>query len=325
LKLELCADKLCIFVAFSLSLTHTYIFLPPHRNQNLPYPVHKSMSLETIITLGISMGRTIVLPPEQPMYLWNKKKNKEKKQKNRFSFQDFYHLKEIEAEHPAVRIITMDQFLKQADEEGMFKDRQSGEKLQIPKPEGTQSWDEAQGEELDELYTWLSKNAFHLSGWDSNSCYAFWPQATDPNSTSLERIQKMMEFDPKPTRAQFVGHPVPVNASAKERLKEHINDGGRALCHYNQTMQDAQIIVSTHTWEAGEKGETGNRFLSPFYTFHFYENWEQALWTRRFVRDHFRYHDDLMCAAARVVASIRQRVRARGLPHSANGTFNTGT
>jgi hypothetical protein len=36
------------------------------------------------------------------------------------------------------------------------------------------------------------------------------------------------------------------------------------------------------------------------------------LWSKRFVRDHLRYADEIQCAAARVVAALRQRSRDRG-------------
>jgi hypothetical protein len=284
----------------------------------------KSMSLETIITMAISMGRTIVLPPEQPMYLWNKRKHKKKNQKNRFNFHDFYHLKETEEEHPGIKIITMTEFLQQAAKEGFFKDKETGKQLKILSPEVKATWDEVESSELDELYTWLGKNAFHLTGWDSNSCFTFWPNATDKNSTAESRIKDLMHFDPLPSPKKYFDKPVPVNAPTKERMAEQMVSN-RKLCHYNETMQNAQILVSTHSWgQSEDEEENGNRFLSPFYTFHFYENWEQALWTKRFVRDHFRYHDELICAAARVVAAIRSRVRSRGLVDNPDDAFNTG-
>lgn len=280
------------------------------------------MSLETIVTTGIAMGRTIVLPPEQPMYLWN---SNNKNHKGRFSFYDFYHLTAIREEHPTIKIITMQEFLDQAEKEGLFKDKETGKVLEVPKPEGDQSWDRVHSGEVDELYTWLSKNSYHMSGFDSNSCFMYWPESPGKNTTEEEiKIKSLMQFNPMPVRKDFVDKPIPVNASLKERMREQMVSG-RGLCAYNEEMQNAQILVSTHVWDPGNGKEQGNRFLSPFYTFHFYEDWKQDLWTKRFVRDHFRYHDEIICAAARVVAAIRSRVRSRGHADSHNATFNTGT
>ena len=277
------------------------------------------MSLETILIMGISMGRTIVMPPEQPMYLWNKGANKKnKKQKKRFSIHDFYHIKEAIAEHFGVEIISMDEFIALSKKRGLFKNSTSGEIINPPEP--STNWDEAEGWELDQLYTWLGNNGYAWNGWDSNSCFTFWPNATDTNSTAQSRVEKLVKFKRKPQPADFYNKPRPVNATVRERLAEHLA-GRTELCYYNESMQNAQVLVSNHVWDPSE--ENGNRFLSPFYTFHFFESWEQALWTKRFVRDHLRYHDELICIAARVVDAIRKRVRDRGLVDNPSEAFNT--
>ena len=62
------------------------------------------------------------------------------------------------------------------------------------------------------------------------------------------------------------------------------------------------------------------RLLTHFYTFLFFEDWHQQLWTNRFVRDHLRYKDELQCAAARVVNQLRQISKDNG---EINGHFDT--
>ncbi|KAK1746899.1 GDP-fucose protein O-fucosyltransferase family protein [Skeletonema marinoi] len=65
------------------------------------------------------------------------------------------------------------------------------------------------------------------------------------------------------------------------------------------------------------------RFLTHFYAFLFFESWEQDLFTKRFVRDHLRYADEIQCAAARVVAAIRDRARRRDPTGNSNGDFDS--
>ena len=43
--------------------------------------------------------------------------------------------------------------------------------------------------------------------------------------------------------------------------------------------------------------------------FIFFADWRQDLWSKRFVRDHLRYVDDIVCAAARVVEAVRDHAR----------------
>ena len=47
------------------------------------------MAMETALVMSHAMGRTLVLPPEQKMYLIDKAKGK---QQSAFSFNDFFHL-----------------------------------------------------------------------------------------------------------------------------------------------------------------------------------------------------------------------------------------
>jgi hypothetical protein len=47
--------------------------------------------------------------------------------------------------------------------------------------------------------------------------------------------------------------------------------------------------------------------------FIFFADWRQDLWSKRFVRDHLRYVDDIMCAAARVIEAVRDHAKKSGL------------
>ena len=43
--------------------------------------------------------------------------------------------------------------------------------------------------------------------------------------------------------------------------------------------------------------------------YYIFKDWKQDLWSKRFVRDHLRYVDEIMCAAARVVEAVREHAR----------------
>jgi hypothetical protein len=66
--------------------------------------------------------------------------------------------------------------------------------------------------------------------------------------------------------------------------------------------------------------DSGARLLVHFYAFLFFENYHHDLWTKRFVRDHLRYIDDIQCAAARIVHAVRQKAIENGDP---SGTFDS--
>ena len=53
----------------------------------------------------------------------------------------------------------------------------------------------------------------------------------------------------------------------------------------------------------------------------FLQDWRHDLWSKRFVRDHLRYSDEIQCAAARVVAALRERAKKK-FPNG-NGEFDS--
>ena len=64
-----------------------------------------------MLALAFAMGRTLVLPPHQGMYLIDKNENGN--QKNKFSFDNFFHMQSISNEHIGLDIITTKEFLEQ--------------------------------------------------------------------------------------------------------------------------------------------------------------------------------------------------------------------
>jgi GDP-fucose protein O-fucosyltransferase len=265
------------------------------------------MSMETAVALALAMGRTLVLPPEQRIYLIDQANSSTKTQKSKFGFNDFFPMDRISKEQAGFDIISMEQYLEQ--QKGMFRvhsdNFSSVESDAIAYPPGNRTnWDGASEEERKTLRGWLRSVSYVPTHWDPNHCLAGFP-STD-QETDLKELQQIgvdvAKENPHP--GLFVDRPSPLDGTARDRLRE--NWGGRkSLCLYDAEMQSAPSI---HI--ATEKG-TDSRLLVHFYEFLFFQNYQHDLWIKRFVRDHLRYTDEIMCAAARVIAAIRSRVRHR--------------
>jgi hypothetical protein len=63
------------------------------------------MSMEVVLVFAFVTGRTLVLPPEQPMYLLNKGSVKD----NKLDFGDFFYLHRLKERMP---FIEMEEFLE---------------------------------------------------------------------------------------------------------------------------------------------------------------------------------------------------------------------
>jgi len=251
------------------------------------------MAMETAMVMSHAMGRTLVLPPEQRMYLLDKGKKDD-----HFSFNDFFHLDAISIEHRGFKVITMEEFLVRVAREGTLKHPTTGRAVYPP---GNQtSWGGASGN----LFKYL-RSVGNTPEWDPWECALAIPSSTEQKSVddlnrTLQFIMQGSDGRFKPTLEEFNGRPTPVNATMHDRMREMLADRNK-LCIYDRTLQTSPLI---HL-----KVAKGVRLLTHFYAFLFFADWRQDLWSKRFVRDHLRYVDGIVCAAARVVEAVRERAR----------------
>jgi hypothetical protein len=251
------------------------------------------MAMETLLTTSFAMGRTLVLPPHKRMYLLSKK---DKDQRNEFSFEHFFHMERISQEHIGFNIIRMDEFL-QLFLDGRFTD--TGKAL-FP-PNNRTDWNGANSGDLAVLNDWLRESSQVLQ-WNPDQCMAAFPRSNSGQDVQeLATIHDEIQKEGYPNYEDYTGYPVGVDAKPKDRMKE--NWAGReGLCLYNTTLQKAPWVH----FPVAHSGEYKSRMLVHFYAFLFFADWKTDLWTKRFVRDHVRYIDEIQCAAARVVHAIRQ-------------------
>ena len=267
------------------------------------------MGMETIVSLAHAMGRTLVLPPEKKIYLIGDSKGGN--QKGQFDFNAFFHMDSLSNEHDGINIITMEEFLKREGMTGKLKNIKSG-LPQLP-PHKRTDWN---GYHLKELWEYLGDVGVQPK-WSPSKCLAAFPASSDPKDIDeLEGIMKKAQASGS-RHFHYSSRPVNVDAEPLERLKE--NRAGRSeLCIYNETLQEAPHIF----FENGYPQEP-SRLLAHFYTFLFFQDWKQGVWALRFVRDHIRYVDELMCAAATIVDALRNEAEINDKGKNHNGTFDT--
>lgn len=271
------------------------------------------MSLETVVTMAHAMGRILVLPPAQEVYLLDENSGT-KTQQPQFRVEDFFPMHDIAARHEGLDIITMEEFLIRQGLTGHLKDSETG-RVSFPPHNNRTHWDGDTNAVTEVLEPWLESVAY-MPDWNPETCMAAFPMTRDPDdATSLfMRYQGVEIRGGFPDYARFVGNPTKVYADPFDRLAEDMN-GRTNLCIYDNSMVHEPLIHfhGKIKWEG--------RLLVQFYSFLFFENWRQDLWTKRFVRDNLRYKDELQCAAARVVAAIRDRARERN-PTNTDNSIN---
>lgn len=262
-----------------------------------------------MITMAHAMNRILVMPPSQGMYLLRKDSGK---QRVHFSFDDFYHLEQVGYEHVGLNVISMEEFLLTEAMVGNLVNKTTGA-VAFP-PNNRTNWD---GIDPKPLKEYLRDVTVTPLDWTPGSCLVAFPSDDGPQHyDELNEMMKELKTN-FPKVQEFIDKPVPVDAPAPERLRETVAGQVKKLCVYDEKMQEAPVVhfMCYHKMRV--------RFLTHFYAFLFFEDWKQDLWTKRFVRDHLRYSDEIQCAAARVVAAIRDRARSRDPNGNVNGEFDS--
>lgn len=289
------------------------------------------MGVETVVALAHAMGKTLVIPPDR--IIWSME-NAENNQKNAFSFEEILHFDSIKIEHPGLNIISMEEFLTEVAIKGEAFRRKvqitqttttnnsiaTVEKFKLETlfpPNNQTKWD---GQDLEPLWEYLRTIGL-VREWDPEECVALFPSSRDESDMeelmqTFHNIINEKDGRPRPRVSNYDGKPVPVDSPPEERLRELL--GGRTkACPYDREMQEAKLLHFKEDWERNV------RFLTHFYAFLFFQDWKQDLWTKRFIRDHVHFNDEIVCAAARVVEALRKRARRRNPETNPNGDFDT--
>jgi hypothetical protein len=295
------------------------------------------MAMETVLGLGIATGRTLVLPPEQRMYLLGKDRSK---QKSNFGFDDFFPMEELARENDGLKIISTKEFLEAEAMTGSMRDKNTGE---VSFPPGNRT--EWAGEDIKPLKEWL-RNVTHTPLWSPGRCMAAFPASGDHKDVdTLKSIQEQIRKEGR-HQEDFVDDPPPVDGTIMERMRESLA-GRNELCVYDEDMQKEKYVhfMCYHKMRV--------RMLVHFYAFLFFEDWREDLWMKRFMvcamisvllrtllfvcahimklcplfalaqRDHVRYTDEIQCAAARVVHGMREHARKYNPTGNPEGLFDT--
>jgi len=270
------------------------------------------LSFETVVALAKATGRTLVLPPKQ-----------------RFSqlldgspavrsywYADFLDISEIPT-------ISFQAYLEREAMTGHLRDNGgTGSSVTFP-PDNRTDWNGRIGNSNNagagdavKLWKWVSSAMMNID-WKRDQCVVGFTGNANLSHAAIQNDfvaiineELAQKLGPATRTEKYTGRPIPVDSSPRERLREMMAER-RKLCIYNETMQSQTSIFMTGL-EA-----TGSRPLVPFYAYFYFDQWEQDLQMKRFIRDHLRFADHVQCAAARVVAAIRAKSRENGDPSGA--------
>ena len=264
-------------------------------------------SMEVIVVLAHATGRTLVLPPKQKINMLGGKNGGEEG----WSLNDFFHLDLLAKQHEGINIISTEEYLR----ERTASSTADADNLPPP-PQGRINWDHASKEERKLLASYLREHSIIPQEWDPTECVLGIPSSR--GQYGLDELREAMETvaQMKPEADYEVPwDPPPKDPSVEYRLRE-ILGGRKKMCLYNERLQEAPVLHIPRD----KSDETYFRLLTHWYAFLFFQDHETDLYYKRFVRDNIRLHDELQCAAGRIVAELRQKAREMG---DKDGRFHT--
>lgn len=224
------------------------------------------MAMETVVGLAIATGRTLVLPPEQRMYLLGQGRGK---QKTDFSFMDFFPMQELAKDNDGLTMITMQEFLNTEALTGnlFYKDSRM-----VAFPPGNETdWN---GKDMKVLKEWL-RNVTYTPLWSPSKCLAVFPASGEhKDAAALQEMVQKIELQGF-WNYEVLKDPLPVDATTRERMRESLAQRHQ-LCLYNEQMQSEFVVhfMCYHKLRV--------RMLVHFYAFLFFEDWREDLWMKRY-------------------------------------------
>lgn len=233
------------------------------------------MSFENILIYAAVSGRALVLPPDQNIYLLDPKKGDKRKGRNYF---DLFNLTEHTELLRRVPILTAKEFLEvEGGPDGLVPLNQYNETFQKHLWAITDECEDRKKSDVfcEDVYDhyWRHGLLADISAEPPNQdCVIF--------DTDVFEGKALKELDP----------------TIRTRIDQFCN--GRRKVFYNKTMADTPV------WHF-ETLTTRYRLLVHFYAQNIFTDPIMDNFYKRFIRDFLRYHNDVMCAAAKIVLALQ--------------------
>ncbi|KAL3788358.1 hypothetical protein HJC23_009164 [Cyclotella cryptica] len=241
------------------------------------------MSFENILLYAAISGRTVVLPPDQNIYLMEPKKGEKRQGRNYF---DIFNLTEHTELLRRVPIITAKQFLElEGGDDGLVPLNIYNETFRKTLWAITEECEDRKKSDVfcDHLYTHYLNHG----------------QLADISAEPPHQDCVVLDTDVFMNGPEYIDKLSPIIQS---RIKQFCGD--RRKVYYNRTMHDAPL------WHF-ETLDLRYRMLVHFYSQTIITDPVIDNFYKRFIRDYLRYHNEVMCAAGKIILALQYEGYAR--------------
>lgn len=223
------------------------------------------MQLELVLVFAYTTGRTLVLPPDQPMYLLNKGKG----HLNHHSFADFFPFANIAERMP---VISMEDFMRLEAVQGKLRNQSTGQ-VAYP-PDNKTVFDATTPKERLLMWDYL-RGVGACPKWQGMDDFLVIPPSPGVNVSLLAPHEARPYLD----RRKAFG-------------------AGRRAVFYDDHWHSQRLIHFI------SKPGMGYRLLDHYYTFILFEDLAMDRYYKRFIRDYVHYVDVIFCKAGQIISRL---------------------
>lgn len=228
------------------------------------------MQMELILVFCAATGRTLVMPPDQPMYLLNKGKGHQKEH----SFMDFFPFDHISQIMP---VITMEKFMQLEGITGHLKSNKMPYSILYP-PKNKTEFKGTDRIERNLMWDYL-RNVSSCPLWKSPEEFIIIPSQPMKLETSLQFKNNFIK-----------------NENRTKRYKNFVSLRKPQL--YDDYWHHQKFIHFI------SKPSANLRLLQPWYTFLYFQDKFMERRYNRFIRDYVHYQDVIFCKAAIILNAL---------------------
>lgn len=260
------------------------------------------MQMELVLVFAYATGRTLVLPPDQPMYLLDKGKGHQKAH----NFADFFPFDLIQKR---MSVITMEEFMAREAVTGRLH-RQSVDGTTISSDSSTAVKSGAGAvmyppgnktvflgtnkEERNQMWYYL-RNVSSCPAWKNFKDFVVIPPLPGKGVNMSDPDYLRMAYPEIAAEGSEYAERVAKGYTHRRELAS----GGRYAHYYDDYWQQQKVMHFI------SKPGLGYRLLEHFYTFIHFEDDRMDKYFKRFVRDHVHYIDTILCKAAMIVHQLQ--------------------
>ena len=240
------------------------------------------MSFENTVVLAAAMGRTVVLPPEQTMYLLSSTLGKNNSRKERGLF-DYYNFNmDLQRRVP---IISAEEFLQlEGGEDGFISLKEYNSTYQ---------------EHLREVAKGPCENR-RLADKYCGTLYDHYEQKGRWLNVTTEWPHKVCFIFDIGVYTHGEGHISKLSPEIVDRINKFCKEGveDRPPFYYTKDIHDAKVV---HLKTIAKRW----RLLAHPHSLIFFTDPKVGNYYKRFIRDFLRYRDEMYCAAGKIILALQ--------------------